>query len=180
MAKHTKLGMAVLGGALAVAIFCAVELNEGRNEQQKRSATEQEAANATYVNVRFAYSVCYPPQLLVSQGEAPDSDGERFVSKDNKFIAIVYGSNNVLKQSLEQIFAQNSHQFLGKALSVTDREMVNESFTFSGISGGNVVLEKTFLRGDVIKTVDIEYPQAANRIYETIARRILACFKNTD
>jgi hypothetical protein len=35
-----------------------------------------------YVNLRFGYSVQYPADLLIAQGESDNSDGQRFVSKN--------------------------------------------------------------------------------------------------
>src|ERR1041385_1585764 len=45
-----------------------------------------------YTNVRFHYSICYPQDLLVPQGEAENSDGQKFVAKDGAKL-IVFGRN---------------------------------------------------------------------------------------
>ena len=48
---------------------------------------------ATYVNVRFQYSICYPKDLLVPQGESDNSDGQKFLSnKDSAELAAGLGA----------------------------------------------------------------------------------------
>jgi len=46
----------------------------------------------TYTNVRFAYSICYPADLLAGQGESDNSDGQKFLSRDGSVEVLVYGS----------------------------------------------------------------------------------------
>ena len=104
----------------------------------------------------FAYLGLLSAPASHSQGEAQNSDGQKFISKDNRLTATVYGSNNALRQTLEQILAQNSDDFIGNAIIIEHKEIGNDFFTFSGMSNGNNV-EKTLLRHDVIKTLDIEY-----------------------
>jgi len=134
----------------------------------------------TYVNARFAYSVCYPRELLFPQGEAVNGDGQRFVSKDGLARVVVFGSNNVLEQTLQQIFDQDSKDFDGRPVSVSDRSIGGDSFTFSGDSGGDIVFEKTYLRNDRTKTLDIVYPKTAGAAYAALVRRMAECFRSAD
>src|ERR1700682_2215290 len=41
-------------------------------------------------NWRFQYSICYPQDLLVPQGEPENSDGQRFLAKDGAKL-VVFG-----------------------------------------------------------------------------------------
>ena len=38
----------------------------------------------SYTNERFQYAICYPEDLLVPQGESPNSDGQKFLTKDGR------------------------------------------------------------------------------------------------
>src|ERR1041385_1331675 len=48
-----------------------------------------------YTNARFQYSICYPPDLLVPQGEPENADGQKFLAKDGAKL-IVFGRHNAL------------------------------------------------------------------------------------
>ena len=52
-----------------------------------------------YTNVRIQYSICYPEDLLVPQGESPNSDGQKFLEKDGAQL-MVFGRNNAIDGSL--------------------------------------------------------------------------------
>src|SRR5215469_6044695 len=45
-----------------------------------------------YTNVRFQYSICYPEDLLIPQGESQNSDGQKFLAKDGAQL-LVFGRN---------------------------------------------------------------------------------------
>src|SRR5215468_1936487 len=61
----------------------------------------------TYTNVRFQYAICYPDELLAPQGEADNSDGQKYLANDGGEL-IVFGSNNALNESLKNRFAAAS------------------------------------------------------------------------
>lgn len=44
-----------------------------------------------YNNARFGYSISYPSDLLVPQGEAENGDGQKFLSMDKSAEMLVYG-----------------------------------------------------------------------------------------
>jgi hypothetical protein len=62
----------------------------------------------TYHNARFDYSISYPANLLVPQGEAANADGQRFLSRDGRTELLVYGAYNSLDQTLPEVFEQES------------------------------------------------------------------------
>ena len=55
----------------------------------------------TYTNARFKYSIDYPADLLVPQGEAENGDGQAFREKGSSSVEMrVYGGFNVLNETL--------------------------------------------------------------------------------
>lgn len=50
------------------------------------AATAQDAGWKRYSNTKYAYGVCYPPEL-VPQREADDGDGREFKSRDGQAVA---------------------------------------------------------------------------------------------
>ena len=49
----------------------------------------------TYANARFKYSISYPADLLIPQGEAENGDGQVFREKSSSVEMRVYGGYNV-------------------------------------------------------------------------------------
>ena len=62
----------------------------------------------TYANPRFNYSIDYPPKLLLPKGEAPNGDGQIFASADLQAQMIIYGTHNVLEQTIQDLFKKES------------------------------------------------------------------------
>src|SRR5436190_13571117 len=58
---------------------------------QAAGAGGYENGYRTYSNARFAYSISYPSDLLVPQGESDNGDGQKFQSKDVRAVMLVYG-----------------------------------------------------------------------------------------
>jgi len=48
------------------------------------SAVAGQMAIEWYVNVRFAYSIAYPSETFIPQGEAANAGGQMFISRDGK------------------------------------------------------------------------------------------------
>jgi hypothetical protein len=130
----------------------------------------------TYVNDRFRYSICYPQDLLVPQGEAANSDGQRFLSnKDNGELA-VYGTNNALDETLRQRLSNMASRLTGSSGKVTYKVQKANWFVLSGESGETTFYAKTLLNRDQFKTFELTYDRAAAALYDPLAARFAACF----
>jgi hypothetical protein len=113
--------------------------------------------------------------MFVPQGESPDGDGEKFLSNDGKVTISVYGTDNALGQSLQQVFDQDS-----QGVQVNHRNITPERFTFSGKTGnGMTVYEETLLQGQEFKTLSIDFPTSMTDTYGPIVDHMLGCFVNT-
>src|SRR5713226_1876067 len=60
----------------------------------------------TYSNSRFNYSISYPANLLIAQGESANSDGQVFRAKDGSAEMRVYGQYNVNHETLSGKFSE--------------------------------------------------------------------------
>ena len=112
----------------------------------------------TYFNSRFDYSISYPAQLLKPQGESTNGDGQRFLSQDGRCELLVYGSNNVLNDSLRQVYDEEiSRNSKHPHRVVSYRVLKADWFVVSGTDGERVFYRKTLLKNGVFKTFSIEY-----------------------
>lgn len=133
----------------------------------------------TYSNERFSYSVCYPSDLLEAQGEAPNGDGQKFLSKTSNALMIVYGSNNVLGQTLKDALQEEVGDFNAKSPrgTITYKILKGDWFVISGSQAGRIIYQKTVLRKGVFKTVRFEYNQNEKAVYDAVIKTISGCFR---
>jgi hypothetical protein len=130
----------------------------------------------TYTNVRFAYSLCYPDDLLAAQGESENGDGQKFLSKDGKAQLLAYGSYNVLDQRLDDLYTADTKSAEAEGLRVSYKLRKPDFFVFSGSGSGKVRYQKTALVGDTFKTFRLDYPEAAKADYDPVAEKMSVCF----
>jgi predicted nucleotidyltransferase len=140
----------------------------------------QEPASAahtwkTYTNVRFQYSICYPADLLVPQGEPENADGQKFLAKDGARL-MVFGSNNALEQSLDAFLAQTEVRLGGPSGSVTYKVMKNDRFVVSGRNGSDIFYAKTLSGHDQFKSMELVYDHAEATVYAPLVDRLAGCF----
>ena len=84
-----------------------------------------------YTNVRFQYSICYPQDLLVPQGEAENSDGRMFLAHDGAKLR-VFGRNNALRETLEDALEDTRSRLTGASGKVTYKAIKPDWFVVSG------------------------------------------------
>jgi len=133
----------------------------------------QDATWATYVNARFQYSLKYPANLLIPQGESANADGQRFLSPDGRAVLTVWGSHNVLEQSLVANFHESLQYFGGQ---VTYQVLKNDWFAFSGHRQRKIFYQKTQLLQDIFKTFTLEYPVAQRELFDPLIDIIAKSF----
>lgn len=132
----------------------------------------------TYRNARFDYSISYPRDLLVPQGEAVNGDGQRFLSRDGRAEMAVYGSNNSLDQTLQQVYSQETARSSEHPdRTVTYQVIKRDWFVVSGTENGRIFYQKTLLRNGVFKTFRIEYDDAQKQVFNPVTTRIANSFR---
>ena len=132
-----------------------------------------------YTNVRFQYSICYPEDLLVPQGEAENSDGQKFLAKDGAQL-IVFGQNNALNDSLKQVQAETASRLAGASGKVTYQAIKPGWFVVSGQNEQSIFYSKTLYAHEQFKSFELTYNSGSSAIYKTVVTRLAGCFVNTE
>ena len=127
----------------------------------------------TYTNARFAYSISYPANLLKSQGEAANGDGQAFRAADGRAEMRVWGQNNVNNDSLRAVYDQVVSEW---GAGVSYKVMKQDWFVVSALVNGKIHYRKTMLRKDVLKTFEIEYDESQKATYDPVTARIAKSF----
>jgi len=155
----------VLAGSIAIGLTTAAA-----------QPTSDRHTWTTYVNVRFQYSICYPKDLLIPQGEAENSDGQRFLSNKGGAELAAYGSNNALDQTLGQRLSEVASSLAGPAGKVTYKVQRANWFVVSGQNGQKIFYAKTFFSHDQFKTFELTYDSSAAALYNPLVERFASCF----
>jgi hypothetical protein len=133
----------------------------------------------TYTNVRFKYSICYPQELFSPQGEAENSDGQKFLAKDGARL-VVYGQFNSLNEPLKVVLQDTSTRLTGTSGTVTYKVIKNDWFVISGETGESVFYSKTLLAGNQLKSFEFTYDIRESETYKPVIERVSRCFVGTD
>lgn len=129
----------------------------------------------TYANARFRYSISYPADLLVPQGEAENGDGQVFREKSPSGVEMrVYGGYNALNETLRGRYADLVRQWHN---GITYKVIRRDWFVVSAMVNGKIHYQKTILRGDVFKTFEIQYDGVRGSTYNEVTDRIARTFK---
>ena len=132
----------------------------------------------TYHNARFDYSISYPADLLIPQGESVNGDGQRFLSKDGRAELLVYGSYNSLNQTLNDVLTQETERSPDHPNRVvTYKVLRGDWFVLSGTENGQIFYQKTMLRDSTFKTFRIEYDESQKQTFDSITAIIARSFK---
>ena len=133
----------------------------------------------TYHNSRFDYSISYPQTTLYPQGESDNQDGQKFLSKNADAELIVYGSNNVLEQSLSDLYTEDSRGGTSDSPQkvVTYRTLKGNWFVVSGHDLGKIFYQKTIFNKGQFKTFIFKYDEKSRKNYDSITAKISKSFK---
>ena len=177
MARFKTILVILTCVVLAAALAGYIVMNRKKSAPQGSSSS---ISYETYVNVRFAYSVCYAPSLFIPQGEAADGDGQKFLSRDGHATVFVYGSN-ATDQTLQQDLNQEAGYLTGGAspATIVQKSLGQNSFTISAQTPAQIIYEKTLLQDNEFKTIQIQYDKPQAPTYQAIVTMMVDCFVNT-
>ena len=130
-----------------------------------------------YTNVRFQYSICYPEDILVPQGESENSDGQKFLAKDGAKL-IVFGRNNPLNEQVKDAFEDTASRLAGPG-KVTYKVIRPGWFVVSGENGNSLFYAKTLYAHEQFKSFELNYDSSASTVYKPVLTRLAGCFVNT-
>jgi hypothetical protein len=128
-----------------------------------------------YSNVRFQYTICYPEDLLVPEGESENGDGQRFLGKSGAQL-IVYGRNNALDEQLRDVLAQTQSRLVGPSGKVTYKLLRSRWFVVTGLSGPAIFYAKTIYSHRQFKSFEITYERSWAAVYNPVIPSINSCF----
>jgi hypothetical protein len=128
-----------------------------------------------YTNVRFQYSICYPEDLLVPQGESPNSDGQKFLAKDGAQL-VVFGRNNAIGESLNDALASTEARLTDLSGKTTYKALRPDWFVVSGQNGNTDFYARTRYSRDQLKSFELTYDHSAAVVYKPLIGRLTTCF----
>lgn len=132
----------------------------------------------TYVNARFGYQVNYPSELLVPQGEADNSDGQKFLAKKGNAEMAVWGNYKVDEDLNDELKSAKSPSAKGEPKKeITYSAGGKDWFAVSGTIGDKIFYQKTCLRGDTFRTVTFSYPHSEKDKFGQVVDNVVATFK---
>jgi hypothetical protein len=126
----------------------------------------------TYSNARFGYSISYPSDLLVPQGESANADGQIFTGDGAEMR--VFGSYSLLHETLR---AEYDALLEEKGASITYKVFRNTFFVISGKENGRIFYQKTMNgKEGAFLTLMIEYDASKRRIYDAAVTKMVKSF----
>jgi hypothetical protein len=157
---------------------CGVPLPVGAQQSKSPAVPRQNTVSwQTYTNARFGYTVRYPASLLKPQGESDNGDGQKFLSRDGKTRLLVYGSHNVLGETIASRFAEDRRGEKNNAgRKVTYARQKNDWYVVSGVQDGKNFYRKCYLRGGDFVTWEITYPVTERAVWDRLTARVGAEF----
>lgn len=118
------------------------------------AAASGRVAAEWYVNMKFAFSIAYPKDVFIPQGEASGGGGQKFLSRDGRATASAYGYPAPLNHTLATAY--------GEALLSIGKEDPNRKVTLKSFRGDFFVIkgtdgERNFLKKVVYKPVEKQF-----------------------
>ncbi|MEB3828217.1 hypothetical protein [Phormidium sp. CCY1219] len=134
----------------------------------------------TYYNDRFNYSVDYPENMLIPQGEPTNGDGQEFVSESGNIEMMVYGYHDIFDKTLEDLYRQTIREGMeGEPgnLEVTYQRLGDNWFVVSGYQNGQVFYHKRIRSDGDIKVLEIQYDRSLQPQFDRIVADIANSFQ---
>jgi hypothetical protein len=133
----------------------------------------------TYHNARFDFSISYPAEVLIPQGESENHDGQKFRSRDGHAEMLVYGSHNALNQTLRQLYSEETNPLADHPhRTVSYKTLKTNWFVVSGIEDGKVFYQKTILTKGIFKTFHIEYDERQKDLFDSLTAQMVRSFRD--
>lgn len=172
MGAHSKITMKVQ--AITISLFLSMSSLFGS------ALAQSPQAQTHYTNVRFHYSICYPADLFIPQGESENSDGQIFLAKDGTELR-VWGGNNINEQSITAEMEENISYLTKDGGTVTYKTSKSNWFVISGKIGEKIYYQKTIRNKhneeDIFITYSLTYDVRNTSRYEPLIGVLNACFQ---
>lgn len=130
---------------------------------------------ARYTNARYGYGIDHPTAFR--SGEAPvNNDGRSFKSGDGATLD-VYGSNNVMNETVDSVMAALLAEHRG---AVAYKTHGPNWFVVSWKSNGRIFYQKQFVGAGSMNTFILSYPATRRNAYAAIVTRMERSFRPGD
>ena len=131
-----------------------------------------------YHNARWNFTIPYPADLLVPQGESANGDGQEFRSKDRLISMRISGIYNALDETLDELHSAESRENSRTNQVITYRVRKNNWFVLSGYiiddqEKSKIFYKKTILTNGVIIHFEMSYDKAQKKSMDPIVGRII-------
>jgi hypothetical protein len=130
-----------------------------------------------YVNPVYGYSICYPNNIFVPQGESISGDGQTFEAGDGAELH-VHADYNVPYRSIQDDF-NNTVAAENRNGIVTFKIQEDNWYVVSGVVGSRIFYRKTIQAGEEFVTFRAFYPGSANDLYADVVTALGKCLKAT-
>lgn len=145
-------------------------VNHSSSEVKPSSPTEE--LYVLYFNDRYGFSIKYPNNL--HQKESPtNGDGMSFVDSDGLVTLAVYGSNNVLNDT---VLLDYNSAIKGK--NAVYEKCKSNWYIVSWIENNNIVYLKSYVGEGSKATFEFSYPLNEKSKYDTIVSKIESNFEH--
>ena len=141
------------------------------------SVSVHEIKYATYQNVRYRYSICFPPDLLEPQPESDNGDGRSFVGANGSELS-VWGSYNVFDETNESAKEEDKSNFLDRGFAITYEFIGKDWYVLTGNKGDTIFYRKSFVYPDKIVSFEITYHSEDAPIFDVVTESLARCIRS--
>ena len=125
-----------------------------------------------YVNVRFAYSIAYPGEIFMPQEEAANGGGRKFLSRDGKAVASVYGYDAPENHTLTTVYNETLSRIKKEdpGWKVTHKSLKDNIFVVRGTNDVMSFRKKVVYKSAERQFVSFEaiYPASKSAYYDPV------------
>lgn len=152
--------------------FNKKQVNKDNSKQTIIEQNQKELEYNLYRNSRYGFSIEYPNTLKIRK-EPTNRDGITLSAVENNVELIVFGSNNMSKETAESTFKL----VIEEHPDASYKRLQENWFVASWIQGDKIVYYKSVV-GEGSKNIFIfKYPLSQKVYYDSIVARISSSFK---
>lgn len=129
-----------------------------------------------YGNARFGFSICYPADLLVPQGESDNGDGQTFAAADGAVLA-AWGHHDVLDETVKDAMARTAGVLSGQGAAVSYQAVGKHWYVLSGTQDQRIFYEKSIRTDGQFVAFRLTYPATAAQRYAPVVKRLAGCLR---
>jgi len=133
---------------------------------------------SVYVNPRFAFSICYPPDLHRRGPDSTNGDGRMFVDNAGSELR-VWGEYDPWEGGLREAIAQNRKFLADDGTRITYQARGENWFVLSGQKAGKIIYFRSRITRDRYTTFQLTYPKSAASKWRGRIPQLAACFHDT-